>query len=94
MGLAGWIPIMVYFKHQIYLERLKTGGRGGDERTIQALQELRREVQELRENTTKFDMSFDAALTRLETRVDGLDARVAAGRRETDSAPRVTLNRE
>jgi hypothetical protein len=44
---------------------------------------LRREVAELRETTGKFDMSFDAALDRLEERV----GRVENDRRGVTAAP-------
>lgn len=77
--LFGWIPIMVYFKHKIRLEEVTAHRRAGNESTLQALQELRREVQDLRETTTRFDMSFDAALTRLEQRVDRVEQRQNAG---------------
>lgn len=78
-GLFGWIPIMVYFKHKIRLEEIKARSGGGDDPALaQAVHDLRREVQELRENTTKFDMSFDAALTRLENRMDRSEVRTGA----------------
>ena len=37
------------------------------------IQALRREVASLRDTTTAFDMSFDAAISRLETRVDRIE---------------------
>ena len=87
-GLFGWIPIAVYFKHKIRLEEVKAQrGSQGDAATSQALQELRREVTVLRETTTKFDMSFDAALTRLEERVDRIENRPA------DAVPTVNVHR-
>lgn len=90
MGMFGWIPIAVYFKHKIYLEQLKHQNSLSDEQVVQSLNELRREVQELRETTTKFDMSFDAALTQMEERVDEIDARTA---RAGDSAQTVRMQR-
>lgn len=96
MGIFGWIPIAVYFKHKIRLEELKMHRRAGDDNTsqstAQALQELRREVQALRDTTTKFDMSFDASISRLEERVDRIEERNAATRGATD-APTATVNR-
>jgi hypothetical protein len=44
--------------------------------TLQAVEALRRDVAALRETTTNFDMSFDAALTRLEGRVDRMDGNI------------------
>ena len=56
------------------------------------LEELRREVQALRETTTKFDMAFDASLSRLEERVDRIEERSAATRAATE-APAATVHR-
>lgn len=39
------------------------------------LEALRNEVAMLRDTTTRFDMSFDAAITRLEDRVDHVETR-------------------
>ena len=36
---------------------------------------LRNEVASLRDTTTRFDMSFDAAITRLEDRVDRVEVK-------------------
>ena len=73
--LFGWVPIMVYFKHKIRLEEIKAQRRGSDVSTLEALRELRREVQALRDTSTKFDVAFDAALSRLEERVERVEAR-------------------
>jgi hypothetical protein len=42
------------------------------------LTEMKRQLNELRETTTRFDMSFDAAVTRLEERVDHIEERQGA----------------
>jgi hypothetical protein len=42
------------------------------------LAEMKRQINELRETTTRFDMSFDAAVTRLEERVDHIEERQGA----------------
>jgi hypothetical protein len=39
---------------------------------------MKRQLTELRETTTRFDMSFDAAVTRLEERVDRIEDQQAA----------------
>lgn len=73
--IFGWIPMAVYFKHKIRLEEVRSQrGEKTDGETLAAIGELRREVQALRDTTTKFDLSFDAGLSRLEERVDRLDA--------------------
>src|SRR5204862_3514986 len=42
------------------------------------LVDMKRQLTELRETTTRFDMSFDAAVTRLEERVDRVEERQAS----------------
>lgn len=93
LGMFGWIPIAVYFKHKIYLEQLQHQNRLSSDQVVQSLNELRREVQEIRDTTTKFDMSFDAALTQMEERMDALDARTPATTRVGDAAPTVRMQR-
>lgn len=96
-GLFGWIPIAVYFKHKIRLEEIRAHRNvthGVDTSGIvQALQQLRGEVQELRDTTTKFDMSFDAALTRLESRVDEIDERAARARQPVEPPATARVHR-
>ena len=41
--------------------------------TLEAVESLRKEVAELRDITTRYDMSFDTALQRLESRVGQLE---------------------
>lgn len=73
-GLFGWIPVMVWWKHRIRLEEIRTQrGAGVNEESISALRELQRELRDLRETSTKFDMSFDAGLDRLEERVGRME---------------------
>ena len=65
---------------------------------------LRREMAALRETTTRFDMSFDAALARVEERLDSLETgregqetlpieRREYGTHVTEDAPVVSLGR-
>jgi polyhydroxyalkanoate synthesis regulator phasin len=42
------------------------------------IEALRREVAQLRDTTTNYDLSFDSALQRLESRVERLEGRVSA----------------
>ncbi len=80
--LFGWIPITVYWKNKIRFEEVRAqnrrAGNSDDSATLNALRELRQEVQALRDTTTKFDMTFDAALDRLEARVERVETRTAA----------------
>lgn len=75
--LALMIPIVaIVTDHQRKLAEIKM--RTGTKVTPQVeaeLSALRREVAELRDTATNYDMSFDAALTRLEQRVDRVEQR-------------------
>lgn len=77
------IPLSAIWTHhlrqmaELKVKKGETAGTG-----VQAeLAALRAEVAELRDTTTRFDMSFDAGLARLEQRVD----RVEEGRAATTS---------
>jgi hypothetical protein len=66
------IPISAIWRSHLHkMAELKAKQGSQLSPNVQAeLSALRAEVAELRETTTRFDMSFDAALTRLEDRVD------------------------
>lgn len=73
------IPIIaIITSHQRKMAEIKA--QQGTKVTPQVeaeLAALRREVAELRDTATNYDMSFDAALTRLEQRVDRVEQRPA-----------------
>ncbi len=72
--LFGWMPITAFYKSKIRLEELKLQQKQGtDASTLDAVEQLRREVQALRETSTKFDLSFDAGLSRLEDRMNRVE---------------------
>src|SRR5947207_3008151 len=78
-GLTGWIPVTVWWKNRIRLEEIRNQRSAGmTEETIQTLREVQRELRELRDTTTKFDLSFDAGISRLEDRVMRLEQRATA----------------
>ena len=75
MGL-GW-PVwltMVIVRHREKM-RLMEHQQQGSPGLVEEVQALRRELTQLRETTTRFDMSFDASLDRLERRMDNADHR-------------------
>jgi hypothetical protein len=83
-----------WLKGEQEIRRLKVqraqGNVNGD--TLRAIEDLRKEVAELRDTTTRFDMSFDAAITHLEQRMDRVEQR--DGRSIANDDPGViTLNR-
>ena len=71
------IPIVaIVTEHQRKVLELKLRLKGEVPKELQAeLAELKNQVAELRDTTTKFDMSFDAAISRLEERVDRVEGR-------------------
>lgn len=54
--------------------RLKNESGGNLKNELEA---LRQEVSQLRDTTLQYDMSFDTALQRMETRMEGLERRVS-----------------
>lgn len=57
----------------------------GDEKLQATVEALRQEMRELRETATQFDLSFDAALERLERRIERLERVVAAVEQHAES---------
>jgi hypothetical protein len=56
---------------------------GKSDASLALLQEMRREITTLRETTTRFDISFDAAITRLEQRMNYVESQI----KDTSSHP-------
>ena len=85
-----------WFETRAEIERMKiehgSAKVSGSKEIVQALQDLRREVAELRETTTRFDMSFDAAMTSLENRVERVEQNQYATRTTTIEEP-LTMRR-
>lgn len=76
--VCGAIPItamVTYHQRKLAEIKARMSGTNSDEVKNQ-LSAIRNEVASLRETTTKFDMSFDAAITRLEDRVDRVEDQV------------------
>jgi hypothetical protein len=71
------IPIVaIITSHQRKVLEMKLRLKGEVPNELKAeLAELKKQVADLRDTTTKFDMSFDAAIGRLEDRVDKVEAR-------------------
>lgn len=77
-GVGGMVMLSPLFAFRMWLRHKEkvTAMKYRQEGAPGILEEvaaLRREVAALRETTTKFDMSFDAAISRLEGRVDRLE---------------------
>lgn len=84
------IPIVkIWTNHQHKMAEIKAQSGTTLPASVQSdLSEIKRELASLRDTTTKFDMTFDAALSRLEERVDRIEDRQAASvaTNSTDSA--------
>lgn len=71
------IPIVaIWTAHQRKMLELRLRLKGEVPQELKAeLDELKAQLGQLRDTTTKFDMSFDAAITRLEDRMDRVEGR-------------------
>lgn len=90
------IPIVaILTAHQRKLAEIRAKGASGLSAEVRAeLGELKSQITALRDTTTKFDMSFDAAVTRLENRLDRVEERQAVtGSVASDNAGPVTVGR-
>ena len=69
-GIPMSIPLLsIWTKHQREMIQLRLRLQQGDGNSQTDLQALRQEIQALRETSMQYDLSFDAALQRLEQRV-------------------------
>ena len=68
------VPWITYHQRKMLEMRLKMGQ--GDQNLLGEIQEIKRQMTEMRDTTTRYDMSFDAALQRLESRVGHMEQRV------------------
>lgn len=72
--VAGIVAIVT--SHIRSMEQIRLKAKGQASESVQAeLQAMRQEIAALRDTTTKFDISFDAALGSLETRMERVEQR-------------------
>jgi hypothetical protein len=72
-GFAGFNAVL---KHRLKMAEIRIRSTQANDASVQAaIDELRNEVRQLRDTTMRYDMSFDAALTRMEERVDRIETR-------------------
>lgn len=67
--------IWTYHKRKLEEIRAQKDVRVADE-TRRAIEELRQEFKQLRDNTSAYDVSIDTALQRLESRINNVEQRV------------------
>ncbi|MGC4047944.1 MAG: hypothetical protein QM758_29470 [Armatimonas sp.] len=73
MSIFGWIPLKVVLGHIARMAEIKNKSEGDKSEMARQMVEMQNELKALRETTTRFDVSFDAALTRLEERVMSME---------------------
>ena len=65
---------LIWTYHKRKLEEIKAKGRSNiDQETRAALEAFRAEIAALRDTTTQYDVSFDTALRRLESRMSQVE---------------------
>ena len=69
------IPVWTHHQRKMMEMKLKMS-QSGDANVLAEMKNLRDQLAELRDTTTRYDMSFDAALQRIESRVGHLEGRV------------------
>ena len=81
------IPLyMIHTYHQRKLEEIKQRGKlAGEQKTVESIAELRRELIALRDTTTQYDISFDTALQRLDSRMNYAEDHIAEFKRQSES---------
>jgi hypothetical protein len=82
MTIFGSLVAFASMRHRAKLEEMRLlRGHGGSADVVSEIRQLQQQIHELRDTTTRYDMSFDAALQRLESRV----AHMEAQQRETEA---------
>jgi hypothetical protein len=83
----GAVTVWVYLGHQRKVLEMKLrSGAGGDSNVVRELQEMKQQMADLRDTTTRYDMSFDAALQRMESRMNMVEQRLTTVEHAEQSA--------
>jgi hypothetical protein len=96
-GMVFSIPLYaIWTYHKRKLEEIKGRQRSTiDKSTVEAIDALRKEMAALRDMTTQYDMSFDTALKRLESRVGHVEQKmITRGSEQESERVRVGLGLE
>src|SRR2546429_624290 len=72
--IFGWPVLKILTNHHARITQMKLE-RGGGAAGIDEIRQLKDQGAELRDTTTRYDISFDAALQRLESRVARVEER-------------------
>jgi hypothetical protein len=90
--LAGMLAIVcifgmpIFFHHQRKMLEIKMKSQGPDSPNLASeLREIKNQMAELRDTTTRYDMSFDSALQRLENRMGNVEQRLGTVEQASDA---------
>ena len=73
------IPFAAIFaEHKRKMAEMGMKQGGANSSVISEIQELKRQIEELRDTTTRYDISFDSALQRMESRMNHMEQKVSA----------------
>jgi hypothetical protein len=83
------VPIVaIVTSHMRSMARLKLELRQrADQQVLDEIRRVRDDVASLRDTTTKYDLSFDTALQRIESRVSHLESRVGVVEASQEAQP-------
>jgi len=92
MAIIFSIPLAaIITEHRRKLAELRLRSKTApDEQTLAKIQDLTRQIADLRATATEFDLSFDTALERLESRMGHLETRVQSMERRSGIGPEQT----
>jgi hypothetical protein len=72
------IPVIAILSvHRRKMAEMGMGQGAGNTSVLSELRELKRQVEELRDTTTRYDISFDSALQRMESRMNHMEQKVS-----------------
>ena len=78
------VAIVTSHKRKMMELQLKQGNAASDS-VVDEIRDLKRQIAELRDTTTRYDMSFDTALQRLEGRMNAMEQRQSSDTRPSAS---------
>lgn len=92
------ISLLIWIKHKAKMERMRVERQlmqpfwpqpvaPQDPSVLAELRALKQQINEMQSTCHQFDISFDAALSRLESRIERLETRQAATAVTVDSSP-------
>src|SRR5258706_7060619 len=71
------IPIIaILSEHKRKMAAMGMGQGAANASVLNELKELKRQIEELRDPTTRYDISFDSALQRMESRMNHMEQKV------------------